>query len=281
VLVYGDKDTWPEGIIGLVAGRLSEEIQRPVFVLSQDTESSRGSARSSDGFNIILALRERADLFERFGGHAQAAGFTISNNNIAELHAHLLAWQEENAIGAQFITPDVETAATASPVGAQFIAPDVETVRTASTEASTITGVVIEQELAPQTNSRKIDLLITKPAEQLNYDAYSKVSLLSPFGAGNPEPVFKMGPLRLNRRWLSGVDGRHLRVRLRASTNGSGSGPLFNGTYIRGGSHIESLPEGSLVNVIFSLEPAWNSLDSDNRQDIWLKVLQMELVEHA
>ena len=39
VLVYGQKDTWPEGIIGLVAGRLSEEIKRPVFVLSQDTES--------------------------------------------------------------------------------------------------------------------------------------------------------------------------------------------------------------------------------------------------
>ena len=263
VLVYGDKDTWPEGIIGLVAGRLSEEIQRPVFVLSQDTESSRGSARSSDGFNIILALRERADLFERFGGHAQAAGFTISNANIAELHAHLLTWHEENAAGAQ------------------LQAPTLETVTAESTEASTITGVAIEQELAPQTNSRKIDLLITKPEQQLNYDAYSKVSLLSPFGAGNPEPVFKMQRLRLYRRWQSGVDGRHLRVRLRGSTNGSGNGPQFNGTYIRGGSQIESLPEGSLVNVIFSLEPAWNSLDSDNRQDIWLKVLQVELVEHA
>ena len=263
VLVYGDKDTWPEGIIGLVAGRLSEEIQRPVFVLSQDTESSRGSARSSDGFNIILALRERADLFERFGGHAQAAGFTISNANIAELHAHLLTWHEENAAGAQ------------------LQAPTLGTVTADSTEASTITGVAIEQELAPQTNSRKIDLLITKPEQQLNYDAYSKVSLLSPFGAGNPEPVFKMQRLRLYRRWQSGVDGRHLRVRLRGSTNGSGNGPQFNGTYIRGGSQIESLPEGSLVNVIFSLEPAWNSLDSDNRQDIWLKVLQVELVEHA
>jgi single-stranded-DNA-specific exonuclease len=263
VLVYGDKDTWPEGIIGLVAGRLSEEIQRPVFVLSQDTESSRGSARSSDGFNIILALRERADLFERFGGHAQAAGFTISNANIAELHAHLLTWHEENAAGAQ------------------LQAPTLETVTADSTEASTITGVAIEQELAPQTNSRKIDLLITKPEQQLNYAAYSKVSLLSPFGAGNPEPVFKMQRLRLYRRWQSGVDGRHLRVRLRGSTNGSGNGPQFNGTYIRGGSQIESLPEGSLVNVIFSLEPAWNSLDSDNRQDIWLKVLQVDLVEHA
>ena len=263
VLVYGDKDTWPEGIIGLVAGRLSEEIQRPVFVLSQDTESSRGSARSSDGFNIILALRERADLFERFGGHAQAAGFTISNSNIAELHAHLLAWQEGNAVGDRFITPNLETAA---PEPAEA--------------SSTIPGVMIEQELAPQANSRKIDLLITKP-EQLNYDVYSKVNLLSPFGAGNPEPVFKMERLRLYRRWQSGMDGRHLRVRLRASKNGSGNGPQFNGTYIRGGSHIESLPEGSLVNVIFSLEPAWNSPHSDNRQDIWLKILQVELVEDA
>ncbi|HEX6478985.1 MAG TPA: single-stranded-DNA-specific exonuclease RecJ [Ktedonobacteraceae bacterium] len=259
VLVYGDKDTWPEGIIGLVAGRLSEEIRRPVFVLSQDTESSRGSARSNDGFNIILALRERADLFERFGGHAQAAGFTISNANIAELRTHLLAWQEENAAGAQFIAPDVETDATEP------------------AEASSIISVVIEQEPAPQTNSRKIDLLITKPEQQLNYDTYNKVSLLSPFGAGNPEPVFKMERLRLYRRWQSGPDGRHLRVRLRASTNGSGNGPQFNGTYIRGGSQIESLPEGSLVDVIFSLEPAWNSLDSDNRQDIWLKVLQVDL----
>jgi single-stranded-DNA-specific exonuclease len=259
VLVYGDKDTWPEGIIGLVAGRLSEEIQRPVFVLSQDSESSRGSARSANGFNLILALRERADLFERFGGHAQAAGFTISNANIMELHAHLLAWREEN------------------PIGAEFIAPHVETVATESTGATAIPGVVIEQELTPPTNTRKIDLVIIRP-EYLTYDVYNKVNMLSPFGAGNPEPVFKLERLRLYRRWQSGVDGRHLRVRLRTSANGSSNGTQFNGTYIRGGSQIEFLPEGALVNVIFNLEPAWNSLDSDNRQDIWLKVLQLELV---
>lgn len=257
VLLYGDKDTWPEGIIGLVAGRLSEEIQRPVFVLSQDAESSRGSARSADGFNIILALRERADLFERFGGHAQAAGFTISNANIAALHAHLLAWHEEN------------------PASSQFIAPGVETAATEPAEASAIASVVIEQDLAAPTNTRKIDMVITRP-EGLNYDACSKVGLLSPYGAGNPEPVFKMERLRLYRRWQSGVDGRHLRVRLRTTINSNSV--QFNGTYIRGGSQLESLPEGSLVNVIFSLEPAWNSLDSDNRQDIWLKILQVELV---
>jgi len=263
VLVYGDKDTWPEGIIGLVAGRLSEEIQRPVFVLSQDSESSRGSARSANGFNIILALRERADLFERFGGHTQAAGFTISNDKIMELHKHLLSWREENSVGAQFLAPDVEMAATEA------------------SDAPAITSVVIEQELAPPMNTRKIDLVIRRP-EYLTYDVYNKMNLLSPFGAGNPEPVFKMERLRLYRRWQSGVDGRHLRVRLRTSANGGGNSMPFNGTYVRGGSQIELLPEGSLVNVVFNLEPAWNSFDSDNRQDIWLKILQLEVVkEHA
>ncbi|HZU65687.1 MAG TPA: single-stranded-DNA-specific exonuclease RecJ [Ktedonobacteraceae bacterium] len=283
VLLYGDKETWPEGIIGLVAGRLSEEIHRPVFVLSQDSESSRGSARSADGFNIILALRERADLFERFGGHAQAAGFTIANANIEELHAHLLAWREENTVGADSSRPAPIDRPASESHGVPLIPPGIEI---AAVETSGITGgaelaqliepgAVIEQELAPPTTTRKIDLLITKP-EYLNYDAYNKVSMLAPYGAGNPEPVFKMERLRLYRRWQSGMEGRHLRVRLRTTTNGTTV--QFNGTYIRGGSQIESLPEGALVDVIFSLEQAWNSQDNDDRQDIWLKILHMEQV---
>ncbi|TMC80109.1 MAG: single-stranded-DNA-specific exonuclease RecJ, partial [Chloroflexi bacterium] len=51
VLVSGEN--WPEGIIGLVAGRLSEELHRPVLVLSKGPEFSRGSARSQKGLNII------------------------------------------------------------------------------------------------------------------------------------------------------------------------------------------------------------------------------------
>src|SRR6266480_1226820 len=242
VLVYGNKDTWPEGIIGLVAGKLSEEIKRPVFVLSQDTESSRGSARSFGGFNIIEALRNRADLFERHGGHAQAAGFTIANANIEELRKYLQAWYENSpsSIEAVTVTEDTET-------------PD-------------LTGVVIEQEIIVPPDKRKIDLVIHRP-EGLTYDVYNKVSQLSPFGAGNPEPIFRMGGLRLIRRWASGPEGRHLRVRLKANSI------QFNGTYLRGGAQLESLKEGSLVNVIFSLEPAWNPPDGENRQDIWLKVL--------
>jgi single-stranded-DNA-specific exonuclease len=245
VLVYGDKDTWPEGIIGLVAGKLSEEIKRPVFVLSQDAESSRGSARSHGGFNIIEALRERADLFERHGGHAQAAGFTIANANIEELRQHLLAWYENSQSSIEAVTEDTET-------------PD-------------LTGVVIEQETAAPMDTPKVDMFIQRP-EVLTYDIYNKINLLSPFGAGNPEPTFRMDGLRIIRRWTSGHEGRHLRVRLRANSI------QFNGTYLRGGAQLGSFNEGSLVNVIFSLEPAWNPPDGESSQDIWLKVLHMEVV---
>lgn len=246
VMVYGDKETWPEGIIGLVAGKLSEEIKRPVFVLSRDTESSRGSARSHGGFNIIEALRDRADLFERHGGHAQAAGFTIANANIEELRKHLLAWYETYHSSIEAITEDTET-------------PD-------------LTGVVIEQEITAPMDIRKVDLVIHRP-DALTYDAYNKISQLSPFGAGNPEPIFRMNNLRLIRRWASGPEGRHLQVRLRATNI------QFKGAYLRAGDQLGSLKEGSLVNIIFSLEAAWNPPDGENRQEIWLKVLHMEVVD--
>jgi single-stranded-DNA-specific exonuclease len=245
VLVYGNKDTWPEGIIGLVAGRLSEEIKRPVFVLSRDTESSRGSARSYGGFNIIEALRNRADLFERHGGHAQAAGFTIANANIEELRKHLLTWYENTQSTIEAVTENKET--------------------------SYLTSIITEQESLAPIERRKVDLFIHKP-EELTYDVYHKISLLSPFGAGNPEPTFRMDGLLLIRRWTSGPEGRHLRVRLRINNI------QFNGTYLRGGAQLNSFHEGSRVNVIFSLEPAWNSPDGGNNQDTWLKILSMEVV---
>ena len=243
VLVYGNKDSWPEGIIGLVAGRLSEEIKRPVFVLSQDTESSRGSARSYGNFNIIEALRHRADLFERHGGHAQAAGFTIANTNIEELRKHLLSWYQNSQ-------SPIETPANNS-------------------ASSELTGMILDQEHSAATEAHMIDLLVRKP-EELTYEVYRNISLLSPFGAGNPEPTFKMDGLRLQRRWVSGPEGRHLRVRL------STGNLQFNGSYLRGGSQVNSFHEGSRVNVIFSLEPAWNTPEGMSTQDIWLKILYME-----
>ena len=56
-----------------------------MLVLSRGPEFSRGSACSQKGLNIIDALGGCADILVRYGGHAQAAGFTIANNHIEKL----------------------------------------------------------------------------------------------------------------------------------------------------------------------------------------------------
>lgn len=82
-------DGWSPGLVGLVAGRLAEEIGRPVIVLGSDGELARGSARSQEGFNITAALAACGHLLERYGGHSQAAGLTIRRARLAALRTAL------------------------------------------------------------------------------------------------------------------------------------------------------------------------------------------------
>jgi single-stranded-DNA-specific exonuclease len=70
------------GVVGLVASRLAEANYRPAIVIEKGVEESRASCRSIPGFHIVKALDEVADLLVRHGGHSQAAGFTIRNENL-------------------------------------------------------------------------------------------------------------------------------------------------------------------------------------------------------
>lgn len=88
LLFVGDAD-FPEGIIGLVASRLSEEFYRPAIAVHCGPDESRGSARSVPEFNVVSALDECKDLLVRHGGHSMAAGFTVRNENLAELESRL------------------------------------------------------------------------------------------------------------------------------------------------------------------------------------------------
>lgn len=69
---------WPVGIIGLLAGRLAEDGGRPALVVSTLVEPWRGSARSAGGVDLASAMEGCADLLERFGGHAAAAGCSVA-----------------------------------------------------------------------------------------------------------------------------------------------------------------------------------------------------------
>lgn len=73
---------WSPGIIGLVAARVCEEYYRPAIAISVGETHSKGSARSVDGVNIVEVIRSCSRLLIDVGGHAGAAGFTISNDKI-------------------------------------------------------------------------------------------------------------------------------------------------------------------------------------------------------
>lgn len=85
----------PEGIVGLVAGRLAEQFYRPTIIVSQGPTWSRASCRSIPEFHITRALDQVAPMLERYGGHAAAAGFTVETERLPDLERALRAVAEE------------------------------------------------------------------------------------------------------------------------------------------------------------------------------------------
>jgi single-stranded-DNA-specific exonuclease len=83
-LVCGGVD-WPGGIVGLVAGKLAQAYNRPTLVYRRDDGAVSGSGRSIPGFNLLGALQACDDVFERYGGHQAAAGFSLSADRLDEL----------------------------------------------------------------------------------------------------------------------------------------------------------------------------------------------------
>lgn len=87
-------ETWHQGVVGIVASRLSEEYNCPAFLICMDGDRGKASSRSYGGFNLFAALSSLSDLLESFGGHELAAGFTISRENIPAFRREVTALAE-------------------------------------------------------------------------------------------------------------------------------------------------------------------------------------------
>ncbi|MBZ0303784.1 MAG: single-stranded-DNA-specific exonuclease RecJ [Anaerolineae bacterium] len=117
LLIFASDPGFQPGIVGLVAGRLVEEFYRPAVVMELGEAESRASCRSIPQFDITRALDQCADLLVRHGGHAQAAGFTVLNQNVEDLMARLTDLAQQTLDGQELLpTLEIDTEVDANQV---------------------------------------------------------------------------------------------------------------------------------------------------------------------
>ena len=95
---------WHQGVVGIVASRLTEKYACPAFMICLDHGKGKGSCRSFGGFNLFAALEQCADLLEGYGGHELAAGFTIREEQVPAFKARMDALVSAYAGGAPMVS---------------------------------------------------------------------------------------------------------------------------------------------------------------------------------
>ncbi|MFA6547700.1 MAG: single-stranded-DNA-specific exonuclease RecJ [Candidatus Magasanikbacteria bacterium] len=83
--LFAFSEDWPTGVLGLVSGRLKDIFYKPALAMGKSSDGEIvGSGRSISEFNLIAAMQERPEFFDKFGGHPQACGFTLKSKSALE-----------------------------------------------------------------------------------------------------------------------------------------------------------------------------------------------------
>lgn len=88
-IIVVNGEGWHQGVIGIVAARITERFGRPCIVISCDGETAKGSCRSVEGFSIYDAIEAVSDCLDHFGGHTLAAGIGIRSSRISEFRKRI------------------------------------------------------------------------------------------------------------------------------------------------------------------------------------------------
>ena len=194
-LILGEAG-WHQGVLGIVASRLSELYWKPVILLSLDGQGlATGSGRSIPGFNLVEALEEASPLLERFGGHEQAAGLTLKEDMIPLLREKI--------------------------------------------------NDLAKQSLKDANKEKKIILDCQVQGEEVTLSLAEELSLLAPFGYGNPQPLLGGGFRVLEKRRV-GKNGNHLKLLVEDKSRAR-----FPALYFRNGSRGDAPLHSRQVELAF------------------------------
>ena len=161
-IIVVEHDEWIPGILGIVAGSLSETYNRPVVAQSIGDQVTKASMRSIAGFDAISALSGVQDVLQRHGGHPMAAGFVVATSDLPQVKKHLAALP-------------------------------------LNTNDDSSQGPTIE-----------IDGEIALTSLDKTY--FDFINVLSPFGKGNPDPVFLTRNVVVSKIRRVGKQRNHLKM---------------------------------------------------------------------
>lgn len=214
---------WPASIIGLVAGKFSDEFNLPVIIASKVDDKVIGSGRSIPQFNIIEALEKLKKYFSHYGGHAQACGFSLKKKKEIEFFKKDIIDLANTFLAGLDLTPT--------------IAIDAE-----------------------------INL------SQIDWPLYQEINKFSPFGMGNPEPVFLTHNLSVLSHRQVGQNGKHLKLSI--SNLDEEKINNFDGIGFNLASFwLDKIKTGDKIDLVYRIEAnQWNG-----DQQLQLKVVDLKV----
>lgn len=151
-----------ESLAGIIAGRIRERYNRPVFVLTRGEDGIKGSGRSIEAYHMYEAMHACGELFTKYGGHKMAAGLSMQEENIPLLKKRL----NENC---------------------------------SLTEEDFVPRLLID---------------VPMPLAYATKALAEELSVLEPFGTGNPKPLFATKNVIFKRGFRFGTDRRYARYRV-------------------------------------------------------------------
>lgn len=197
VIVVGNPK-WKVGVLGLVAGKICDEYECPVFVWGKDeNDIIKGSCRSNGSVSVVELMTETKEYFVDFGGHELAGGFTVNNEKIHFLEAVL------------------------------------------SENFDKVKKLAVSN--IPQYDL-KLDLGL------VNTKSWKEIEKMSPFGLGNPKPVFLLEQVKVVKAKLFGKNNSKEHLSLTVS-DGKGKSVEAISFFSNLESFGKSIQENSIVNL--------------------------------
>lgn len=94
-ILFLGQEGWHPGVVGIAASKIAETCWKPTWLFERKGDICKGSARSLPGFDVTDAMSSIAGLFEKFGGHRAAGGFTFKTDNEGRIREGLNSFAEE------------------------------------------------------------------------------------------------------------------------------------------------------------------------------------------